>query len=54
VLLRVRRRGRASRLLRRGVTPTKQEAAKYGPVQIIVIGSENPEKLHRRRAGDET
>jgi uncharacterized membrane protein len=31
------------RPLRRGVALTKQEAAEYGPVQIIVIGFENPD-----------
>src|SRR5271165_4618657 len=31
------------RPLRRGVALTKEEAAEYGPVQIIVIGFENPD-----------
>jgi uncharacterized membrane protein len=31
------------RPLRRGVALTKEEAAEYGPVQIIVLGFENPD-----------
>jgi len=31
------------RPLRRGVALTKEETAEYGPVQIIVIGFENPD-----------
>lgn len=31
------------RPLRRGVALTKEEAAEYGPVQIIVIGFDNPD-----------
>ena len=31
------------RPLRHGVALTKEEAAEYGPVQIIVLGFENPD-----------
>jgi uncharacterized membrane protein len=34
---------RSGRPLRRGVALTKEEAAEYGPIQIIVIGFENPD-----------
>ena len=34
---------RSGRPLHRGVALTKEEAAEYGPVQIIVIGFENPD-----------
>jgi len=34
---------RGGRPLHRGVALTKEEAAEYGPVQIIVIGFENPD-----------
>lgn len=33
----------ARRPLRRGVALTKEEAAEYGPIQIIVVGFENPD-----------
>jgi uncharacterized membrane protein len=33
----------SGRPLRRGVALTKEEAAEYGPVQIIVVGFENPD-----------
>ena len=34
---------RSRRPLRRGVALTEEEAAEYGPVQIIVIGFDNPD-----------
>ena len=34
---------RSGRPLHRGVALTKQEAAEYGPVQIIVVGFDNPD-----------
>ncbi len=34
---------RSGRPLRRGVALTKEEAAEYGPIQIIVLGFENPD-----------
>jgi uncharacterized membrane protein len=34
---------RSGRPLRRGVALTREEAAEYGPVQIIVIGFDNPD-----------
>jgi len=39
---------RSGRPLHRGVALTKEEAAEYGPVQIIVIRFENPDP----RGGD--